>query len=751
MLVSAPLYAQKKAECDCFVKGIVKDRETLQPIAGAIVHIKGTNQNITTDSEGRYKIGQLCQGDYVVECRIVGYKLTQTKVSLEHSAEENLNLSEDEVHLQDIEIVARRVTTLTQKTTSLQDQTLDQTRGQTLGEALKNISGVTMLQTGASIAKPVIHGLHSNRVLIMNNGIRQEGQQWGSEHAPEIDPFIAKRLSVVKGAAGVRYGADAIGGVVLVEPDELPTQNKLSGELNAAAFSNGNMGVISGTLQGGLMNVKGLGWRIQGTLKNGGNIQTPDYFLANTGVREQNFSTALGYRDTQKGIELFYSQFHTNLGIFSGAHIGSTSDLLNVIKNGEPFIKTDFERNIERPNQLINHDLLKIKAFRFFNGNRLSLIAGRQQNRRAEYDLHGPQAATNPALLFRITTLTTDLVLEHKPLANKLTGQVGVSGLYQYNFTDGRPLIPDFEQANLGFFVIERIVKQKWEWEAGFRYDRRWLQVYKFIGKTLDQRNHQFGSWSGTAGAVFNASESLSLRFNFGTAWRPPSVNELYSRGVHHGAAAFEEGNENLRPETAYNLIGSIDYTAKNFKIEWGAYHNIIQNFIYLQPQPEPILTIRGAFPYFKYIQTNAVFAGTDLTTELNITKRLQHTAKASYLRAYDRTQNNYLVLIPANRFENSLRYDLGVKSAYISVGHLWVDTQRRVPPNSDFMAPPAAYHLWSVQLGSDIKITEKQQLKWSMSIQNLFDTAYRDYLNRFRYYSLEQGRNIAVRLKYSS
>jgi iron complex outermembrane receptor protein len=323
-----------------------------------------------------------------------------------------------------------------------------------LGDALKQITGVTVLQTGASISKPVIHGLHSNRVLIMNNGIRQEGQQWGSEHAPEIDPFIAKRMTVVKGAAGVRYGSDAIGGVILVEPEELPKNGKINGELNTAAFSNARMGVVSGTLQGGIPKWEGFGWRIQGTLKNGGNIRTPDYFLANTGIQEQNFSVTAGYRTGKVGVEAFYSQFQTNVGIFSGSHIGSTSDLLNVIKNGEPFIKVDFNRQIERPNQLISHNLLKIKTFRNFNGNRLNLIVGRQYNRRAEYDLHGPQATTNPALLFRLTTFTGDLTFEHKPIASKVNGQVGLSGLYQYNFTDGRPLIPDFEQKNLGLFLI---------------------------------------------------------------------------------------------------------------------------------------------------------------------------------------------------------------------------------------------------------------------------------------------------------
>ncbi|AEI48015.1 TonB-dependent receptor [Runella slithyformis] len=746
--------AQTATDCDCFVKGVVKDRETNLPIAGALLSIKNTAKVAVTDAEGHYRIERLCQGNYVLECKIIGYKTARSTISLQHSAEENVNLNEDEVHLQDVEIVARRLSSLTQPAASLQNQALEQTRGQTLAGALQKIAGVTMLQTGASIAKPVIHGLHSNRILIINNGIRQEGQQWGSEHAPEIDPFIAKRLTVVKGAAGVRYGSDAIGGVILVEPAELPYKAvSVGGEINTVGFTNGRTGVLSGTLEGGINKWKGFGWRVQGTLKNGGNIQTPDYFLANTGVREQNFSVSGGYRSTKLGAEVFYSQFHTNLGIFSGSHIGSTSDLLNVIKNGEPFIKADFTRTIERPNQLVDHDLLKLKVYHQFSGNRVSLTFGRQYNQRAEYDLHGPQAAIKPALLFRITTLTGDMVLEHKPL-KEITGQIGLSGLHQYNFTDGRPLIPDFEQSNAGAFVIERLVRQKWEWEAGLRYDLRWLHVYRFTGQTLDQRNHQFNSWSGTVGSVFNANARLVFRTNFGTGWRPPSVNELYSKGVHHGAAAYEEGEATLQPETAYNLQGNVEYTSERFRAEIGLFHNSIRNFIYLKPQPEPILTIRGAFPYFKYVQANATFSGADITTEWNMAPRWEHTGKISYLRAYDQAANDYLVAIPANRLENGFRYQISdagpLHDSFVSIGHLWVAEQKRVPPNSDFMPPPAAYHLWSLQVGGDILLTEKQKITWDITAQNLFNAAYRDYLNRFRYYSLEQGRNVSVRLKWS-
>ncbi|WP_373331114.1 TonB-dependent receptor plug domain-containing protein [Salmonirosea aquatica] len=382
----------QNADCHCFIRGVVRDDHTGQPIVGATLLLVKSNQGIFTDADGRYEFTNLCPGRYEIECRIVGYQSRRDTVNLVEGHEENFSLAEEEIHLEDVEITAHRTDApVTQPLATLTGSDLAQTRGQSLGESLQGITGITTLQTGSSIAKPVIHGMHSNRVLIMNNGVRQEGQQWGSEHAPEIDPFVATRLSVVKGAAGVRYGSDAIGGVILVEPEELPINKPLSGEVNAAGFSNGRQGAGSATLQGGIKGLGGFGWRAQGTLKRGGNIRTPRYFLDNTGISERNYSLAAGYRKKGFGVEVFYSHFATRIGIFSGSHIGSVTDLLNVINSGEPLVKSDFSYAINRPYQQVKHNLLKGEVhYHFPDGNRLKWVSAFQYDNRLEYDLHAP-------------------------------------------------------------------------------------------------------------------------------------------------------------------------------------------------------------------------------------------------------------------------------------------------------------------------------------------------------------------------
>ncbi len=280
-------------ECNYSLSGKVLDEHDKSPLLYATVYIKELELGTLSDDKGNYRIDNLCKGSYSLiishlGCEPVSETITITKSIThnfypEHHAEELGEFTLKESGYKEETSVARK---------ELSVQELNQSRGKSLGESLKKITGVNTLNTGNSISKPVIHGLHSDRLLILNNGIRQEGQQWGSEHAPEIDPYIANKLSVIKGAEGVRYGANAIAGVVLVEPKALRDSSGMNGELNLAGASNGQLGVSSAMLDGNIVKLKGVAWRLQGTLKRSGNVNTPNYFMKNTGLKEYNFSWA---------------------------------------------------------------------------------------------------------------------------------------------------------------------------------------------------------------------------------------------------------------------------------------------------------------------------------------------------------------------------------------------------------------------------------------------------------------------------
>ena len=779
------LFAQTPKDCDCFIQGIVQDYPTKQPIVGAVVLIKELNKGVSTNAKGFYRISNICEGKYTVIGRIVGYEEKSYTINLEHGAEQNIKLSETELHLANVDIKAQKIENLTQTKNTLENAALDQTRGQSLGEALKQISGVTTLQTGSSISKPVIHGMHSNRVLIMNNGVRQEGQQWGSEHAPEIDPFVAKKITVLKGASGVRFGSDAIAGVIMLEPDTLPDSTVLKGEINSIYFTNGRQTVNSGIIEGGFNNSNAkkitkipysIGYRAQGTYKRGGDISTPQYRLANTGIEEINYSLSANYKRKNWISDMFFSQFNTKIAVFLGSHIGNVSDLIEAIRRGSPlaiYIPETFTYDIGRPYQDVHHNLLKIKNVIKNRNGVLSLTLGRQYDYRKEIDiLRGDR---NLIQLFKLTTYSSELIYEHKPILKLLTGSIGINSLYQENLTTGTiteprsstVLIPNFKNFTSGVFLIERIVRNNWEIESGFRYDIRHLNVYRIPrgGQNVVNNTQNNQNFSGTLGVNYRPYAKWNFMVNASSAWRAATVNELYSDGVHHGAASFERGNENLLPEVALNLSFTANYISKNFKAELHLYNSYINNFIFLSPTGRPALTIRGAFPEFIYTQTDSRFQGFDLNGIVQIVNHLSLNSKISYLKAQDLSNNQPLIQIPANRWENTLRYDR--KKTSVSLTNLYVAKQNRIPkkiifadiPSSeiifseyggDFAPPPATYSLWSASASQQFAINTKQTLNISLTISNLFNTTYRDYLNRFRYFADEIGRNAAFRAKYS-
>jgi iron complex outermembrane receptor protein len=780
-----PLAAQTPPDCSLSISGIVNDTQSREHLIGGSVFALEAQKAVAANAEGEYQITGLCPGRYTIVCSYVGHVADTAVVMLEGaSIILHFHLQEDETQLSTVTIQAKMtLSTSTQAVGMLEGSTLERTRGRSLGESLKEITGVSTLQTGPSIFKPVIQGLHSNRILILNNGIRQEGQQWGSEHAPEIDPFVATKLSVIKGAAAVRYGPDAIGGVVLVEPPALKKEAGIQGELNLVGISNGIGGVASAVVEGGSGKWKGLGWRLQGTYKRLGDSHAARYNLTNTGLRELNFSGALGYHREHFGLEAFYSRFNTDLAILQSAHTGSLDDLEKAINSPVPLVIGDFTYAIDYPRQQVSHDLIKLNTYyRFPNAGKISLQYGGQFNSRQEYDRRRGGRSDTPEQYMQLTTHTLDAVFEDRE-RKSWDGSAGMTASLQDNFnnpiTGINPLIPQYTNTGLGIFLIERWIKERIELELGARYDYRFLDV-KIRDRSQNLLNPQytFHNTSGTLGLLYRLNGNSTFRSNLATAWRPPNAAELFSNGLHHGTGTIERGNEGLQTEKAYKWINTYNYSNRNVKdgkgleLELSAYHNYIQNYIYLEPR-DVELTIRGAFPVFNYNQTNATFTGLDASLHWFFAKNLSWRSKASLVRARDASQDGYLIFIPADRYENAITYQAAratiFKDLFFSFSVLNVAAQSRAPqvftvgqlreatasPDDalaipqqtfDFAIAPKGYTLLNLEMGFSLP----RHLNVNVGVNNLLNTSYRDYMNRFRYYADDIGRNVTVKIKYT-
>jgi iron complex outermembrane recepter protein len=764
----AKIYAQP-AGCGLTVSGHIYISDTTQLDArGATIRFPGLKKGGVTDNDGNFNITGICPGKTRIVISYSGYKTVDTVFNITGNLTLNFLLFSSSQELGSVTVVGevlKRDQITTAIKTVLSGAALDATRGLSLGESLKGIAGVNSLQTGPSISKPVIHGVYSNRVLIMNNGVRQEGQNWGNDHAPEIDPFIATKITVIKGAGSIRYGSDAIGGVILLDPKDMPSTPGIDGELNLVGMTNGRVGVASGLLEGaGGGKWDGLSWRLQGTVKKAGNSQTADYYLVNTGFNENDYSATLQYNKAHYGGSLYFSQFNTKIGIAQASVADNITDLEQAIARGRPVDNGFFRYAFGRPDQTVNHMLAKASGFVDLpnGGGRLEATYAYQRDSRKEYDANpadNSDTALNtngvPDLNFQLNTSTVDLIWEHQPIKNKIVGSIGVNFITHENIQQGtayQELIPNFVDYGGGAFAIEKYAVSKWVFEAGIRYDYRWLQAYAYNPTSVveDRPTYTWREPTVNIGATYKFSDHFSGDYNFGTAWRAPQVIELFANGVHQSAAAWEFGDSSLTLEQAYNNNLSFTYNDKKLVIEAGGYVNYFHHYIYAKPDLNYVTTIQGTFPAFTYTQVNALFIGGDLSITYNFAKHFTLISKTSIVRARNLAIHDWLIDVPADRFDNALRYEWPAigkwRHIFVEANNLVVAKQSRVPPNSDFAPPPPGYMLWGASAGFSVPLAQRE-LKVSLAVTNLTNVDYRDYLDRFRYYFADLGRNIVLRL----
>lgn len=748
----------KAQSCDIVFYGTIKDAKDHSVLTGANISIAPIQKNTLTDADGHFHFNKLCKGKYEIEVSFLGYKKKVFFVEMNKNTEMNIYLSLDNTALSEIKVIGKQATAEPVYTAQkLEERALELSRGQSLGESLKNIAGVNSIQTGPTISKPVIHGMHSDRILIYNSGVRLQGQQWGSEHAPEVDPFMAKDITVIKGAAGVEYGAGALGGIILLNPPALNYHAPFSSEINLVAASNSRMGIVSGKIEGAIKD-ETLAWRLQGTLKKAGNSSAPDYYLNNTGSDEINGSLTLGYKRKSFETELMLSSFNTSLGIFEGAHIGSVNDLKDAIANGRPFSNGNFSYRIGVPRQEVSHHLLKLEGKKYLpNNGTIKLSYSFQKDFRQEYDLRRGGKDDVPALDLNLTAQNLELVYE-KNQANNSYIKYGLNtAIFVNNNVPGTqvtPLIPNYDSFNPALFIIKKVGLRQVVLEGGLRYDYKTIDAAGYDSeKVWYGGRHDFHNLSFSLGSLFHVKPHLDFRSDLSLAWRPPSVNELYSKGLHHGTASVEIGDKALNSEKGYKWVNTLSYDSEPWKAEFSAYADYIADYIFLQPDGTFSESQRGTFPVFHYKQTNATFFGADLQSTYRINSYLDWQLKGSLVRAKDIVNKSYLPMIPADRISNSLIWNIGTQNTkwllpFLNVEHIYSAKQKRYSEQNDFAPAPAAYNLFNISGGISYKIGENR-LGINASVFNVFNTSYKDYLNRFRYYTYETGRNFVVRLSY--
>ena len=405
LLCIATIQAQN---CTATLSGTITDFHDGTPLYSAFVQVAGTDIETYTDFDGHFKLINVCEGTFELQISHPECDTKLVEVIVKGNTIKNIKL---EHHLDQLsEVVVSENASTTAKTNSaseakLEEKDLTKYSSESLGTALKQISGVSSLNTGSTVVKPIIHGMHSSRVSIINNGVRLQDQEWGVEHAPNLDLNTAESITVVKGASALKYGGDAIGGTIIVDASKPIAKDSLYGRTIVSGATNGRGGSITSTLN--KTYTSGLYFKGQGTYKRFGDYEAPNYMLSNTGVNEKDFSLGVGLRKWDYGFNAFYSYYSSEIGILRASHIGSVSDLADALESNTPNVINDFTYDINAPKQQVVHHVFKTDFYkRFSNLGKLNVQYSYQNNQRKEYDIRRGDVRDTPAMDMVLQTHT---------------------------------------------------------------------------------------------------------------------------------------------------------------------------------------------------------------------------------------------------------------------------------------------------------------------------------------------------------
>ena len=799
LLLFLSLDIQSQIPCDRSISGKIVDNETNSPLSDVVVRAisdpqvfgnrvlyNSSDKFSISDENGKFLLEGLCvEEDSLIFSRI-GYQDTLISLDVDYWV---VSLSEKSVELENVIISDERekktgTQTISQQSINLNDKGVDRTLS--LANIVSEIDGVTFISTGSNVERPVIHGLYGNRILVLNNYLKHGFQNWGDDHAPEINISSVERISVIKGSSGVRFGPEALGGAIIVEPDPMKLRQPYYLNINSGYQSNGrgnNFSIKTGN------GYKNLGFNLGVNYIKIGDRHAPSYSLTNSGKEEKAFNFGLHYHLKNFDIKLYYNYVDLDLALLRSSIFHSGNAISKALSSDVPLFIRPFSYDINEPNQVVNHHLAKASINWWYKENeKVSLIIGRQLNQRKEFDVR--RNAEKP--IINLDLISTDLMLEwDHSFSENVEGLMGLHFFNQDNDnnpgTGTTPFIPNYNTNRYSFYLVEGLKLGENFFEFGVRIDN---ENYNVRGRETSQRifrdEHTLSNITFSLGYENEFSENFSFKSNLGSAWRTPNMAELYSFGSHgfknsFGLLRYYYNDDNkvrtnrvtlmseslTSSEKSLKFINEFDFTSDKNKIKLTLFSNYILNYVF--ERPIGIYgTVRGPMPYFIFDQNDVLFVGSDLTVKKEFTKKFNSSITLNYLWSKNLENNGNLINQPPVRIENNLIWKTNnfwkINFSEISLSPSYSFKQSQAPitispedlingvvnitPETnifDFKDAPDGHFLldfsWRLKLND---------FSASINVNNVLNTSYRNYLNSMRYFADEIGRNFIVNFSYT-
>ncbi len=793
----APLFAQQIAPAPRgraaapALTGRVVDTATGEALPGSTVLFADLKQGTATGPDGAFSFASLPRGRFTVQVRSLGYNTVTQTVDTGSGQPLVFKLTVAATEIGQVVVTGVSQATQLRRSpvpTAVVDRTrLNQTSGSNLVDAIAHTPGLAQITTGAAISKPVVRGLGYNRVVTLNNGARQEGQQWGDEHGIEIDEFSVDRAEIIKGPGSLLYGSDAMAGVInFVAPDPI-AEGRIKGTATTNYQTNNYLQAYSFENAG---NINGLNWLARGTRKVAGDYQNRyDGRVYNSGFNEWDANGYVGLNKRWGYSHLTFSSFNQRLGLTEGARDPQTGRFLKDVPSGDstlavPVTDADLRGyGLAVPQQQINH--LRIGTDNSFvlgaNGGRLGLQVSYQQNLRREYGNVPNPAETS--LYFQLRTV--DYALRYfLPERNGWSLTVGSSGLHQQNRNLGVEfLIPAYRVNEAGVFGVAKKTLGPLDLSGGLRYDVRQIAADRLLldgterpstAPTADMKFPGFVStfrnYSGSLGAAYSLSEKLTVKANLSRGFRAPNIAELGSNGKHEGTIRYEIGNDNLAAETSLQVDAGVSYVTDHVRFGVDAFTNSISNYIFTRRllAAGGADSLRNGTLAYKYEQGQARLYGGEVSLDFHPHPLdwLHFENSFSLVRARQLSvpaEEQYLPFIPGDRLQSELRANFRRAGRRITNPYARLQLEHTFAQDRFFSAfgtetATAAYTLLNAGVGTDVaSATGRTLFSLYLTANNLFDVAYQSHLSRLKYADynaangrtgvFNQGRNLSVRL----
>ncbi|MEI6575280.1 MAG: TonB-dependent receptor [Bacteroidota bacterium] len=730
--------------------GKVLDQSNHENLSGVIIYVPDLKTGITTDLDGKFLMKNLPARSFLVEVKYIGYLTFDTLIDFTKNPVLTVHLPLSTVEAKGVVITGNAFSsdsrTSSYQVVPIERRELSSTSATNIINALTQIPGIAAVSTGGAISKPVIRGLGYNRVVTLNEGVRQEGNQWGDEHGIEIDQFSADRVEILKGPASLFYGSDAMGGVVNIMEPLPPSPGVLRGEFSGLYSTNGKNAGSSMMLEG---NENGFIWRARASYKYSASYQTPVETVYNSCFRETDLNVMTGFNKKWGYSHLHFSHFNTVIGLIEGLRDSVSHRFVD--SQGQIVPESVLKgRTAGLPFQHITHDKITSVSNIILGKDQLKINVGYQQNDRKEF----ADSRDYPNLFFQLQTLSYEAKLQ-VPLANRLESDYGISGMTQTNANKGIEfLVPDYLLQDAGAFAYFKKSFQKLTVNGGIRYDHRSVSGKELLVKNgtendtiFEKFNASFSAVSGSLGLAWELNKQTNLKFNAGRAFRAPNIAELGANGVHEGTFRYEVGNAQLNPETSLQFDGELSYNRDYFTCDASIYYNLINNFIYQRNIGNETINLNGIeYPVYRYVQGNCLLRGFEAGIDIHPKDHFHFDNTFAFVRGTNQSNGNDLPLIPAFRETHIFRWNIEVSKnsalvhPYMYVGLIYVWKQSHY---DIFETQTNAYGLLKAGLGTDFKI-KKQMMHVFVEGDNLTNTKYFDHLSRLKYIGIyDMGRNL--------